>query len=384
MENVHGTYDPAFRAVADVFQDNIAAGRELGAALALVVEGRTVVDLWGGYVDADRARPWERDTVVNVFSVGKGVTALAAHQLAAGGLLDLESPVSRYWPEFGAAGKEGVTVAQLLDHSAGLPAVREILPAGTLYNWDAFCAALTAETPWWEPGTQHGYHVITFGFLVGEVLRRASGKNVRNLVREEIAAPLGLDLFIGLPEEADGRAADLLPPEPAPVPEDHPMQLAMRDPASMTALAFTNPRDLVERGVASMTRWRRAIIPAANAHANALALARMYGTLVAGTDGSRLLAPAQVKLAAAERVRGEDLVLHAPTGFGLGFMLPSELRPFSPNPRAFGHPGAGGALGFADGEARLGFGYTPNRLITAYEGGDPRWPAMIGAVYKSL
>jgi CubicO group peptidase (beta-lactamase class C family) len=384
MKDMKGTCDPAFRTVADVFAAHIANGQEHGAALAVVVEGRTVVDLWGGYADTGRTRAWERDTVVNVFSVGKGVTALCAHRLAARGLLDLEAPVARYWPEFAAAGKEGVTVAQLLDHSAGLPAVRELLPAGTLYDWDAFSAALAAETPWWEPGTQHGYHAITFGFLVGEVLRRASGRSVRDLVREEIAAPLDLDLSVGLSEEADGRAADLLPPEPAPVPEDHPMVRAMRDPASMTALAFTNPRDLVERGLAHSMRWRRAIIPAANAHANALALARMYGALVARSAGAHLLAPAQVELAAAERVSGEDLVLHAPTRFGLGFMLPSVLRPFSPNPRAFGHPGAGGALGFADGEARLGFGYTPNRLITAYEGGDPRWPAMLDAVYAGL
>jgi CubicO group peptidase (beta-lactamase class C family) len=170
---------------------------------------------------------------------------------------------------------EGVTVAQVLGHSAGLPAVRELLPAGTLYDWDAFCAALAAEASWWKPGTQHGYHVITFGFLAGEVLRRVSGRNVRVLVREEIAAPPGINLSLGLPEEADGRAADLLPPEPAPVSENHPMLLAMRGPASMTALAFTNPRDLVERGVAHSTRWRRAIVPAANAHANALALAPM-------------------------------------------------------------------------------------------------------------
>lgn len=387
MRGLYGTCDPAFRSVAALFADNIAIGKELGASLAVVVEGRTVVDLWGGHVEAERARPWGRDTVVNVFSAGKGPTALCAHMLAARGLLDLDTPVARYWPEFAAAGKEAITVAQLLDHSAGLPAVREPLPAGTLNDWAAFTAALAAEVPWWEPGTRHGYHAVSFGFLVGEVVRRTSGRSVRDMVCDEIATPLGVSLSIGLPEASADRAAYLPPTEPpASLDIAHPMLQAMADTRSITALAFTNPCDLVEPGVVNTPRWREASIPASNAHANGLALARMYGSLAAGgtADGVRLLDPARIETAAAERVSGEDAVLHAPSRFGLGFMLPSALRPFSPNRRAFGHPGAGGALGFADLDARLGFGYTPNRTITAFEGGDPRWAPMIHALYGCL
>jgi CubicO group peptidase (beta-lactamase class C family) len=386
QERVEGYCDGAFRAVADVLEGTFAARQERGAAVAVCVDGRIVVDLWGGYADAAGERRWRRDTVVNVFSVTKGVVATCAHLLAARGLLDLEARVASYWPEFATAEKAGITVAQLLDHSAGLPAVRESLPLGSLYDWTAVAAALAAEAPWWEPGTRHGYHAVTFGFLVGEVLRRASGRTVRDLVREDLAGPLGIDLSIGLPEALADRAAYVPPTEPPLVPQpDHPMVRAMGEAGSVTMRAFTNPPDLVAPGSANDPRWRLAEIPASNGHANARALAQLYGNLASsGSEGARLLDGERVAAAAAERVSGVDVVLGVPTRFSLGFMLPSTLRPFSPGARAFGHPGAGGALGFGDLDARLGVGYTPSRTIASFEGGDPRWAPLVGAIYRCL
>jgi CubicO group peptidase (beta-lactamase class C family) len=384
---IEGQCDAAFRAVADRFEASIAGGIERGAAVTVFLEGRAVVDLWGGTADADGVRTWQRDTVVNVFSVTKAMTALCAHLLVARELLDLEAPVVRYWPEFAAAGKQGVTVAQLLDHSAGLPALRATLPAGSLYDWAAMVGALAAEEPWWEPGTRHGYHAVTFGFLVGEVLRRVTGHSMRALVRDLLAVPLGADLHIGLPESLADRAAYLPPVEPPPATQaDHPFLRAMANPASLTARAFTNPAGPAEPGGINGPGWRRAEIPASNGHANARALARMYAMLVEGgeIDGVRLLDAATIRTATAERVSGIDAVLGAPTRFSLGFMLPNELRPFAPVRHAFGHPGAGGALAFADPEARLAFGYTPNRTVVTLSGADPRWTALVEAAYSCL
>ncbi|HEX8919626.1 MAG TPA: serine hydrolase domain-containing protein [Chloroflexota bacterium] len=386
MSVLAGHYDPAFKEIAEIFEESFAAGRERGAALAVTVDGRLVVDVWGGTRDEEQSQPWERNTVVNVFSATKAVAALCAHHLAERGLLDLNAPVVTYWPEFGAAGKEEVTVSQLLDHSAGLPALREPLPPGTLFNWTAMTDALAAEEPWWEPGTRHGYHVVTFGFLVGEVLRRADGRSVRDLVRDEIAAPLGIDLFIGLPERLSEQAAYLPPTEPPTAAQmEAPAARALMDPTSMAARAFTNPADLVEPGLVNTQRWRQADIPASNGHANARALATMYGVLAAGgtVEGVHLLQQT-VDTLARERVSGVDAVLFAPTRFSLGFMLPNELRPYSPGDRVFGHPGAGGALGFCDLDARMAFGYTPNRTVTTLHGADPRWTPLTTALYGCL
>jgi CubicO group peptidase (beta-lactamase class C family) len=246
--------------------------------------------------------------------------------------------------------------------------------------------ALAAEAPWWEPGTAHGYHAVTFGFLVGEVLRRLTGWSVGELVRGDLAEPFGLDLYVGLPDAEFERVAEV---PPTIVPEsaaDNPVAKAVTDPTSLTALAFANPVDLVEPGAVNTAKWRRAEIPASNGHANARALARLYGALAHGgvLDSSLLLPPAAIDAARAEHRRGPDRVLGLDSAFGAGFMLPSDLRPFGRNPGCFGHPGAGGALGFADPEAGIGFGYTPNQTIASMAGGDPRWVSLIDAVYACL
>jgi CubicO group peptidase (beta-lactamase class C family) len=198
VPEIHGTCDPRFAAVRDVFLANFAEDDEIGAAVAVVVDGKTVVDLWAGWADPDRTRPWQRDTIANVYSCTKGMTALCLHRLVEQGRVDLDAPVARYWPEFAQAGKEGIPVRWLLSHRAGLAAVKPMLPAEALYDWDAMVAALAAETPWWEPGTKHGYHAVTFGWLVGEVVKRVSGKSLGSYFRDEVAGPLGVDFHIGL------------------------------------------------------------------------------------------------------------------------------------------------------------------------------------------
>lgn len=384
---IHGTCDPAFAPVRAAFASNFERFPELGAAVCAAVRGRVVVDLWAGFRDAARTAPWRGDTIVNVFSATKGAVALCAHALAEKRALDVDAPVAASWPEFGAAGKGRVLVAQLLDHSAGLPALRAEPKEGALYDWQAMTAALAAEEPFWEPGARHGYHAVTFGFLVGEVIRRASGQRVGAFLREAVAGPLGLDLHIGTGAEHDGRIAEVPPTIASPQGLGGAFAASFRDPASLTSMAFTRPRDLVSPGLVNTVRARRAEIPALNGHANARALARMYGALANGgalAGAARVLSPEAVEAALAERSAGLDAVLLAESRFSLGFMLPSALRPFGRGPRTFGHPGAGGALGFADPDAGLGFGYTPNQTIASGEGGDPRWPALIEAVYSCL
>ncbi|XXX75491.1 serine hydrolase domain-containing protein [Sorangium sp. So ce134] len=384
---LHGSCDPAFAPVRAAFASNFERFPELGAAVSVAVRGRVVVDLWAGFRDAARTAPWRGDTIVNVFSATKGAVALCAHALAERRALDVAAPVAALWPEFAAAGKERVLVGQLLDHSAGLPALRAEPAEGALYDWQAMTAALAAEAPFWEPGARHGYHAVTFGFLVGEVIRRASGRRVGAFLREAVAGPLGLDFHIGTGAEHDGRVAEVPPTLAASSGLGGAFAASFRDPASLTSMAFTRPRDLVSPGFVNTARARRAEIPALNGHANARALARMYGALANGgalAGAARLLSPEAIEAARAERSRGPDAVLLAESRFSLGFMLPSALRPFGRGPRTFGHPGAGGALGFADPDAGLGFGYTPNQTIASGEGGDPRWPGLIDAVYACL
>jgi CubicO group peptidase (beta-lactamase class C family) len=379
MGVVEGHCDPRFAPIRDIFEKSFADGEELGAAIAFCLDGELVVDLWGGYRDVARTEPWTRDTLVNTYSTTKGMTALCAHQLVERGLLDLDAPVSRYWPEFAAGGKGEIPVRWLLSHQAGLPAVRRPLAPEALYDWDAMAGALAEQEPWWEPGTRHGYHALTFGFLVGELIRRVSGRSVGAFFREEVAGPLGADFFIGLPAEEDPRVADLqgglAPPTPAEGGPEIPGPLGqflrdMTDPSTMTGAAFNNPPGRAER--VNTRAWRAAEIPAANGHGTAEALARIYGALARGGElgGVRLLEPESIELARTEQAFGPDAVLGSlPMRFGLGFMLRQDFMPLSPNASAFGHPGAGGSIGMADPEAKVGFGYVMNQMKLGLVGG---------------
>lgn len=381
---LNGRCDPHFNAVREAFLDNFDTFGETGAAMALVVDGRPVVDLWAGHRDQARTEPWTPETVVNVYSTTKGMTAICANRLADQGKLDLDAPVAKYWPEFAQAGKETLPVRYLLSHQAGLPAIREFLPSEAIYQWDTMASALAAETPWWEPGTRHGYHAVTYGWLVGEVIRRVSGKSVGSYFRDEIAGPLGAEFFIGLPEAEESRVSLLIPPPP-PSPDQMDLLFEiMKDPTSMLARAFLNPPLPIEAH--GSREWRAAEIPAANGQANARALARIYGVLANGgsENGRTILSREAMVRAATPACSGPDALLPLHTSFGLGFMLSTPTEKMGPNPQTFGHGGMGGSMAFADPVAKVGFGYVINEMHAGLWLIDPRAARLIDAVYQSM
>ncbi|MER6491779.1 serine hydrolase domain-containing protein [Streptomyces griseorubiginosus] len=381
---VHGHCDERFAAVRTAFEENFRDRAELGAAVSVSVGGETVVDLWGGWADAARTRPWERDTLVNVWSTTKGPTALCAHVLADRGLLDLDAPVAVYWPEFAAAGKEKVLVRHLLSHRAGLSGLREPHSLAELCDWELTTRRLAATEPWWEPGTVSGYHAFTYGFLIGEVVRRVSGLLPGAFLEREVTGPLGIDFTIGLPEKEAGRAAELVHP-PVVSTSEQAAVFAQLAPAAVAAL--TNP--VAGAAEANTPEWRAAEIPAANGHGTARAVAALYGIFAGrGTwGGHRVLSPE-----AAERVREgqgscRDLVLGAGLGndteLGLGLWLSGAEGSYGPNPRAFGHDGFGGSCGLADPESGVSLGYVMNRM-GPHIANDPRKTALVDALYSAL
>ena len=380
---IEGTCDPRFERVREAFAANFDKHNELGAGVAVCVDGRAVVDLWGGFADEARRSPWRPDTLVNVFSVGKGILALCAMLLVDRGLLDLDAPVARYWPEFAAAGKERITVRQLLSHQAGLPAVREVLGDGAMYDWPLMTAALARQAPWWTPGTRHGYHVNTFGFLVGEVIRRVSGMSVGAFLRKEIAGPLDADFHIGVAPHDDARVADFVwLPELAEVPR--PDRSTLSDEQLMVYHTYFNPAGASGHGTVNEAAWRRAEYPSTNGHATALGIARCYAVVAQGgmVNGRRLLGRDILDEASREHSSGTDVVLGRPSRFGLGFQLSPLERPIGPNQGVVLHFGAGGALGFADPVARIGFGYAMNRMGPRLA--NPTNRNLVGALYSSL
>ncbi|WP_431999894.1 serine hydrolase domain-containing protein [Streptomyces sioyaensis] len=387
---VNGHCAPGFAGVREAFARNFSEHGDVGAAVAVTVDGEAVVDLWGGHADAAGARAWERDTLVNVYSTSKGMTALCAHLLVDRGELDLDAPVAHYWPEFAQAGKQDLPVRWLLSHRAGLIAPRERLSARDAYDWDRVCAALAATEPWWEPGTAQGYHAVTFGYLVGEVVRRITGQSLGTFLRNEITGPLGARVFIGTPTEEHARCADMvgqldearlarqlpgLPKPPFTALSDHPY--------AVVALALT----YVPTGDVNSAAYRSAEIPAGNAHASAHGLATVYGALVGGA----LVRPATLEaMRRSQSLPGErDLTIGAlaPDGdehrWGLGYMLNHQGQA-GPNPRAFGHGGAGGSYAFADPENRLSYAYTMNKYGGGTTGLDPRNAGLVRAVYQAL
>jgi CubicO group peptidase (beta-lactamase class C family) len=385
MLTIDGHCDPRFTAVREQFFANFTQQGDVGAAVCVYLDGVRVVDCWGGHADRARTRPFGADTIVSVASTTKGMVALCAHMLAERGKLDLDAPVARYWPEFAAAGKQDIPVRWLLSHRAGLPAIRPSLPAAALFDWTAMTAAIAETAPWWTPGERHGYHAITYGHLVGEVIRRVDGRTVGALLRDDVTGPLRADFFIGVPEEVDGRAAEVLPPPPPGEPTIWDTLLA--DPESVSGRTFLNPpRPL---GLVNTRAWRAAEIPAANGHTSARGVARIYAALARGgeLDGVHLLTPATIERAIEEQSRGRDAVLTLPTRFATGFMLgmPGGIFNCGPGRRTFGHPGHGGSIGFADPDARVAFGYVTNQYVTGTATHpDRRVPSLVDAVYAAL
>ncbi|MEK7247915.1 MAG: serine hydrolase domain-containing protein [Chloroflexota bacterium] len=384
---VHGTCKPGFEKVKDAFAENFNSFGDVGAALAVMRDGEMVVDLWGGYADAQRTRPWERDTIVNTYSTTKGMTAICANQLIEQGKLDPEAPVAKYWPEFAQAGKESLPVKYLLSHRAGLPAISGMLSREQGYEWQPLVDALAAQKPWWAPGEKHGYHAVTFGYLVGEVIRRVSGMSVGQYFRENVAGPLGADFHIGFGPELDHRVADMIP---APLPQldpENPLAKALMDPMSMTFKAFMiTPEPMLNPMYMNSREWRAAEVPAANGHGNARALATIYGALAHGGElnGVRILEKETIHDATREQSYGEDAVLFMPLRFGRGFFLEAPEYGLTEGARLFGHPGMGGSFGLGDVEARLGMGYTMNKMVIDNLMLDPRWESMLRAIYASV
>jgi CubicO group peptidase (beta-lactamase class C family) len=376
--SIGGTVAAGYEPVAEAFARNFSQHGDVGAALCVYRHGQVVVDLWGGVEDPATGTPYGPDTLQLVFSSTKGATALCANLLAQRGDLNLDAPVVEYWPEFGAQGKGAITVRDVLSHRAGLAAFEERISIEDFIAWDPAVERLAAQAPNWEPGTAHGYHALTYGHLVGEIVRRVTGRTLGRYFAEEVAAPLDLDFYIGLPPELEPRVAPLFdfipPPRPsrsdaavgaieatapaAPV-DLGPLVTAMITKGTLTYRVFTRP-PLRIPGF-NEPAVREAEVPAANGITNARSLARMYASMVGdGVDGVRLLDPAQVDDARVARSEGDDLVLIYPTKIGTGFFLSSAATPLT-TPGALGHSGMGGSLGFADPELELGFGYVMNQ-----------------------
>jgi CubicO group peptidase (beta-lactamase class C family) len=382
---IEGTCDPKFNRVKDAFAENFEKRSEVGAAAAVMLDGKSVVDIWAGHADKAKTTAWTRDTLVNVYSTTKGVTAICAHRLVDKGLLDIDAPVAKYWPEFAQAGKDKLPVRFLLSHRAGLPAVRKLLADDALFNWTTMTTALAEQEPWWEPGTRHGYHALTFGWLVGEVIRRISGKTPGAYLRDEIAGPLGADFHIGLDAKHDARTANMIAAPPPAPGEPNLFAEVMKDPESMVAKAFMNPPGGMRPGMVNTREWRAAEIPAANGHGTARSLAQLYGALARGGElnGVRVMSKDEVAKCSIEQSNGPDALLILNTRFSQGYMMSQPGASLGPNPKSFGHPGAGGSLGYADPEAKIGFGYTMNKMQAGLLI-DSRATALIEAVYASM
>ncbi|HEY2733756.1 MAG TPA: serine hydrolase domain-containing protein [Polyangiales bacterium] len=383
MDAVLGHCDPKFEAVRARFEDNFRELGEVGASVAIHSEGRLVVHLWAGLADRSEQRAWHRDTLVNVYSTTKGLAALCIAQLIDRGQLDLDARVVRAWPEFAAAGKGEITLRQLLGHRAGLAVLTPKLPHSALYDQSTMANALAAEAPHWQPGSAHGYHALTFGFLLGELVQRVAGVTLGQYLRSQIALPFDADVHIGLSAEDDARVAKVTRPlgEATPAGEVDLMRVWKSEPESLTARAFNNPAP--QPGAINTRAWRAAEMPSSNGHATALGLSRVYAAAIDPAAG--LLSAQAIARCSEEISFGEDLVLRVPTRFGPGFMLSQAEGSgrIGPNVRSFGHPGMGGSLGFADPDARIGFGYVMNRAgANILVGERPR--RLIDALYASI
>ena len=373
---VTGSCDARFTQVKEEFAHNFAERGEVGAALHVIIDGATVVDLSGGWRDEDRRQHWQPDTLVDFYSVGKAFLALLALQLVDGGLVGLDDALATVWPEFAAGGKEGATLRHALCHRAAVPAIREPLTNEDLWDWKRMTGALAATEPWWEPGTRHAYHTNTYGHLIGEVVRRVSGEACGRRLAA-VAGPLGADVHVGVPPAERHRCAQVIfaAPDRAEALEFG----ALEGDELMEMLSYFNPPGYSSMGVVNSARWRQAEVPSTNGHGTARGVARMYAALL---EPGRLLSGDLLAEAVSPQSQGYCPILHEDVTFGLGFKPTVPRRAFGPNPGSFGHFGTGGAVGFADPHAGVAFGYVMNHVI-------PRWQStrnrsLIDAVYCSL
>jgi len=373
MVRVHGFTDRKFAPVRAAFESNFANGADIGASVCVTLNGETVVDLWGGYADEAKTRPWEKDTIVNVYSTTKTMTALVTLMLADRGELDFDAPVATYWPEFAANGKADIKVSHLMSHSAGLSGWKEPLAKDDLYDWEKCTTLLAAQAPFWEPGTAPGYHALTQGYLVGEVVRRIAGRSLGAVFREEIAQPLGADFHIGLPASEDGRVAELIPPE---------QRLESSQQSEIQKITLGNPG--IDVGETKTRAWRGAEIPAAGGTGNARSVAEIHAMLANGgiAKGRRFLSEAGCRKALELQIEGRDLVLNVPVRYGMGFGLPGEMFPW-PHADAMFWGGYGGSLAIVDFEVRATFAYAMNRMVGTTTG-DARGGSLAAAAFMAM
>lgn len=389
---IGGHCAPGWEPVHDAFAANFRNHGEMGASLCIYADDRKVIDLSGGMIVDGGAEDWTADTLAVVFSNTKGATALCAHLLIDRGLLDLDAPVAEYWPEFARNGKERATVAMMLSHAAGVPGFRDPVKPGGVTDWDYMIRRLEEEEPFWGPGTRHGYHAVTFGFTVGELVRRISGRSLGTFFREEIAGPLGIEFWVGLPAELEPRVAPYVPPTPGPIPNG--FQIALGQPGSLASLAVLNTGGytLIDAhgGRGMDTREAHAAeIGGAGGIANARGLAGLYRPLAAG-GGALFSADAVHRMSQTYCAGLIDPVLQMRTHFASGFMKTTDNRRSGDandgmviGTNAFGHPGAGGSLGFADPDCGLAFGYMMNVLGSGVLL-NTRGQSLVDAAYRCL
>ncbi|TDI58364.1 MAG: class A beta-lactamase-related serine hydrolase [Alphaproteobacteria bacterium] len=372
---VQGSVAPEFAAVKDAFVQNFKDGLEVGASLNITVEGEQVVDLWAGHADAEKTKPWNRDTLVNVWSTTKGITSIAVAILVDRGLLRYRDTVAQHWPDFAQGGKSDVTVGQLLSHQAGLCGMRQPTVVEDFYDWDKTCRRLAAMEPFWKLGEGSGYHAITFGFLAGELIRRIDGRTPGTFIKEEIAEPLGADFHVGLPENLENRVSLVIK---APTPP----QLTGEQPPDYVIATMANPP--IDSEFPHDRGWRAAEIPSANGHGTAHALSRIYAAMANGgsIDGVKIISKDTIKRATTEQCNGTDRILGMPSRWGAGFAL-NNGGLYGPNDSAFGHSGMGGSMGYADPSKRVSVGYTMNQMQAEIRG-DSRTLAINKALYECL
>jgi CubicO group peptidase (beta-lactamase class C family) len=357
---VHGHCDSRFQKVADALAEEITTGEELGASIAVDIDGELVVDIWGGHADRAKTVGWGQDTIVNFFSCTKTLTALAALIAIDRGLVDAFAPVAKYWPEFAENGKQDIEVRHLLSHTSGVSGWEPPFSIEEIYDWDKATSHLARQAPWWPPGTASGYHAVNYGHPIGEVIRRATGKTLKEFVRDEIALPLGADVQIGARDEDYGRIAELISPPPLDLPLD---AMPADHPMIKTFASF--PPDSNGAAIAETTAWRHADIGAANGHGNARALARALSPISLGgtANGVQLLSPDTVDLIFEEQSNGMDLVLMIPLRFGIGFGLPTpESVPAIPDERICFWGGWGGSMAVMDPQRRATITYVMNKM----------------------
>ena len=358
MADVHGFCDERFNRVQEVFSSNLDSGADLGASCAVSFKGELVVDLWGGYLDEAKTRPWQEDTIINVYSTTKTMSFLCALLLADRGELDFDANVAKYWPEFAANGKENVKVWHFMDHAAGLSGIDEPMTAQDLYDWDKVCTALAAQAPWWEPGTATGYHAMTQGFLIGELVRRITGRTLGTFFHDEVTSKLGADFYIGVPDSEFPRIADLIPPANTSLSGGS-------EAKSIAARTFANPStDALESRTAA---WRKAELPAANGHGNARSVAQIHEILAnfGVAQGQRFLSEETARSIMQSRISGKDLVLRVPMNFGLGFGL--IVEPAHERNLCF-WGGWGGSSAIIDQDNQLSISYVMNRMSPTLTG----------------